>query len=189
MPSVETRPGTAAWKGALGFGLASLAVFVTVAFAERWMFQNLGAGGAYLTWTVLFILLGGVALRPVAGWTRTRSFLPVFAAAFLAYAAAWIASYLALRRGAGEWVGAVAGTLLLALVLCAARRAWLLFGRLALTLFIAHVVGYFGGSALSGAIGGSTGMLLWGPVYGLGMGAGLGIALAALDRAGPATAS
>ena len=45
--------------GAIGFGIVSLCVFATVAFAERWMYQNLGRLGSYLTWTVLFILLSG----------------------------------------------------------------------------------------------------------------------------------
>lgn len=184
MSIFDTRPATAAWKGALGFGLASLLVFVTVAYGERWMFVSLGAAGAYLTWTILFIVLGGLSLRPVAGWTRAPRFLGVFAAAFLAYAAGWIGSYTLLHGATGEWVGAVVGPLLMAMVLCAAQRAWPLFAKLALTLLVAHVVGYFGGAALTGSIGGSTGMLLWGVPYGLGMGAGLGIALAALDRRG-----
>ena len=46
--------------GAIGFGLVSLCVFATVAFAERWMYRNLGLSGSYLAWTVLFILLSGV---------------------------------------------------------------------------------------------------------------------------------
>ena len=45
--------------GGLGFGLASLLVFATVAFGERWMYTHLGLWGAYLAWTVLFIGLGG----------------------------------------------------------------------------------------------------------------------------------
>jgi len=45
--------------GAIGFGLVSLCVFATVAFAERWMHQNLGPSGSYIAWIVLFILLSG----------------------------------------------------------------------------------------------------------------------------------
>ena len=43
--------------GAIGFGLVSLFVFATVAYGERRMYQNLGMLGAYLTWTVTFIVL------------------------------------------------------------------------------------------------------------------------------------
>src|SRR3712207_8665090 len=39
------------------FCAASLCVFATVAFAERWMYARLGLYGAYLAWTALFILL------------------------------------------------------------------------------------------------------------------------------------
>jgi hypothetical protein len=38
--------------GGVGFCFASLCVFATVAFAERWMYRNLGLGGAYAVWTV-----------------------------------------------------------------------------------------------------------------------------------------
>ncbi len=188
MTPVEIRPGTAARQGALRFGLASLLVFTTVAFAKPWMFENLGGFGAYLTWVVLFILLGGVALRPIAGWTRTRGFLPRFAAAFLAYAVGWIGSYATLQGDLGEWVGAVAAPLSMAVAFCASRTAWSLFPRLALTLFVAHVVGYFGGEPLYRSIDAPFGMLLWGVVYGLSLGAGLGVALAGLDRTGRASA-
>ena len=51
--------------GSIGFCLTSLCVFATVAFAERWMYENLGITGAYLVWTVLFIGLGGAVLRPL----------------------------------------------------------------------------------------------------------------------------
>ena len=61
--------------GAIGFGLVSLCVFATVAFAERWMYQNLGLSGAYLTWVVLFILLSGAvfgSLVVVGRWRLDR---------------------------------------------------------------------------------------------------------------------
>src|SRR5262249_44282297 len=51
--------------GSFGFCLASLCVFASVAFAERWMYRNLGLSGAYVVWTVLFILLGGALLSPL----------------------------------------------------------------------------------------------------------------------------
>ena len=48
--------------GGIGFSVVSLCVFATVAFAERWMYTNLGLLGAYVVWTILFILLGGAVL-------------------------------------------------------------------------------------------------------------------------------
>ena len=61
-------------KGGVGFAVASLCVFATVAFAERWLYLHLGPAGAYLTWTALFILLGGAALGSlvVGRWRLPR---------------------------------------------------------------------------------------------------------------------
>jgi len=58
--------------GSFGFCLASLCVFATVAFAERWMYRNLGLGGAYLVWTVLFIIDGACHRL---GFRRCKNFL------------------------------------------------------------------------------------------------------------------
>lgn len=164
--------------GGLGFCLASLCVFATVAFAERWMYARLGLYGAYLVWTALFILLGGGALGAlVVGRRGLPRFYLLFGLAFFAYAAGWVGSYFVLRGTAGEWVGSLAGSLLMGSVLAAgfgvARSAL----NLSAVLFVAHSVGYFLGSALNDSIGGKPGMLLWGASYGLCLGAGLGAGL------------
>ena len=164
--------------GGLGFCLVSLCVFATVAFGERWMYERLGLAGAYLVWTALFILLGGgvLGLLVVGRW-RLPGFYLLFGLAFFAYAAGWVGAYFALRGAAGEWVGSLAGSLLMGFVLAAgfgvARSAL----NLSAALFVANSVGYFLGSALNDYVGGSAGMLLWGAAYGLCLGAGLGAAL------------
>jgi len=172
------RLGRSLLVGALGFGLVSLCVFATVAFAERWMYARLGLYGAYLAWTALFILLGGGVLGTLAvGRWRLPKFYLLFGAAFFAYAAGWVGAYFMLRGAAGEWVGSLVGSLLMGAVFAAgfgvARKAL----NLAAVLFVANSVGYFLGSALNDSIGGSAGMLLWGAAYGLGLGAGLGAVL------------
>ncbi|HYO62575.1 MAG TPA: hypothetical protein VER08_02850 [Pyrinomonadaceae bacterium] len=172
------RLGRSLVVGALGFGVVSLCVFATVAFAERWMYARLGLYGAYLAWTALFILLGGGALGTlVVGRWRLPKFYLLFAAAFFAYAAGWVGAYFLLRGAAGEWVGSFVGSLLMGAVFAAgfgvARKAVNLFA----VLFVANSVGYFLGSALNDFVGGSAGMLLWGASYGLGLGAGLGAVL------------
>jgi hypothetical protein len=164
--------------GGLGFCLASLCVFATVAFAERWMYTRLGLAGAYLVWTALFILLGGGVLGSlVVGRWRLPRFYLLFGLAFFAYAVGWVGAYFILRGAAGEWVGSLAGSLLMGCVLAvgfgAARSAL----NLSAVLFVANSVGYFLGSALNDSVGGRAGMLLWGAAYGLFLGAGLGAAL------------
>src|SRR5215813_11193515 len=83
--------------GAIGFGVVSLCVFATVAFAERWMYQNLGLFGSYITWIVLFILLSGAVFGSlvVDRW-RLPKFYLLWAVAFFAYAAAWMIAYFSL---------------------------------------------------------------------------------------------
>lgn len=166
-----------ALAGSLRFGLASVAVFATVAFGERWMYRHLGLAGAYAVWTVLFLGLGGLALAPLAPADRRRRFPGLFALAFLGYAVGWMGAYFTLGGAAGEWLGSLAGSLLLGLILAAGLGVARSAPRFVLLLFLAHSAGYFLGSALHQALGSPVGMLLWGAAYGLGLGAGLGAVL------------
>jgi hypothetical protein len=164
--------------GGIGFCAASLLVFATVAFAERWMYQRLGLGGAYTTWTILFILLGGAVFIPLlvirGRWWR---FYILFSMAFLFYAIGWTGAYFMVRGKLGEWLGSLAGSLLLGLILSFGFNAMRSSAKLIAILFISNSAGYFLGDALNNAIGGRVGMLLWGAAYGLFLGAGLGAAL------------
>ena len=164
--------------GAIGFCLVSLCVFGTVAFAERWMYQTLGFTGAYLAWTAMFILLGGAVFGSlVMGWWRLPKFYLLFAIAFFAYAISWMCAYFTLRGTAGELLGSLAGSILMALVFALAFGALRSFLKLSALLFVTNSVGYFLGSALNNSFAGRTGMLLWGVVYGLFLGAGIGAVL------------
>jgi hypothetical protein len=161
--------------GGFGFCLASLCVFATVAFAERWMYRNLSLTGAYIVWTVLFILLGGVLLSPlVIGPGRLWRFQLLFGTAFLLYAAGWVGSYFTLQGVAGAWAGSIVGSILMALVIAMAFGVIKSFLAQAAALFISNSAGYFIGESLYNSIRGQTGMLLWGVLYGLCLGAGLG---------------
>ncbi|HEX7334270.1 MAG TPA: hypothetical protein VF290_22380 [Pyrinomonadaceae bacterium] len=169
--------------GAIGFGLVSLCVFATVAYAERWMYQNLGLWGAYLAWTVLFIVLSGAVFGSlVVGRWRLPKFYLLFGLAFFAYAVAWIIAYFVLRNTAGELVGALAGSVLMALVFAGGFGSLGSTLKLSAVLFVSNCLGYFSGSALNEAFGGQTGMLLWGVAYGLFFGAGIGAALHLVQR-------
>jgi len=166
------------FEGSLRFGLASLLVYATVAFGERWMYRHLGLMGAYGVWTLLFISLGGFALKPLVVQARAkRTFWLWFSLAFFAYAAGWMASYFTLRGAAGEWLGSLVGSTALGLVLAAAFGAWSGLSRIAAVLFVAHSAGYFVGEWLHHSLHGKIGMLVWGVCYGLGFGLGLARAL------------
>jgi len=104
--------------GAIGFCVVSLCVFATVAFAERWMYQNLGMFGSYIAWIVLLILLSGAVFGSlVVGRWRLPQFYLLWTLAFFGYAAAWMVAYFTLGSTKGELVGALAGSILMALVI------------------------------------------------------------------------
>jgi len=164
--------------GAVGFGLASLCVFATVAFGERWMYQQVGLVGAYLIWTGLFIFLGGAALGSlVVGRWRLPKFYLLYGIAFFAYAVGWVGAYFTLGHRVGEWVGSVAGSGLMALVFALGFGAMRSVLKMSAILFVANSLGYFAGSAVNDSVGGPVGMLLWGILYGLLLGAGIGATL------------
>lgn len=164
--------------GAIGFCLVSLCVFATVAFAERWMYRNLGLLGSYLAWIVLFIVLSGAVFGSiVVGRWRLPKFYLLFALAFFAYAAAWMGAYFTLRSTAGEVVGSIAGSILMAIVFAAGFGALRSTLKLSAVLFVSNFLGYFFGAALFNSLSEPTGMLLFGVVYGLLFGAGIGAAL------------
>lgn len=166
------------FDGSLRFGLASLLVYATVAFGERWMYRHLGLPGSYGVWTLLFIGFGGFALKPLVVQPRPkRTFWRWFSLAFFAYAAGWIASYFTLRGAPGEWLGSLVGSATLGLVLAVAFGARNRYARISLELFVAHSAGYFLGEWLHHSLHGKFGMLLWGVCYGLGFGLGLARAL------------
>jgi hypothetical protein len=133
-----------------------------------------------------FILLGGGVLGSlvVGKWRLPRFFL-LFGAAFFAYAVGWVSAYFIWRDGVGEWLGSLAGSLVMGLVLAAGFGVVRTTLKLFAVLFVANSIGYFLGSALNNALKGSTGMLLWEGVYGLCLGAGVGavLHLAQIQRA------
>ena len=168
--STESKPLPSLAKsittGAIGFGLVSLIVFATVAFAERWMYENLGLFGSYLTWTILFILLSGAVFGSlvVAGRWRLPKFYLLWAVAFFAYAAVWMITYFSLGRTKGEAVGSLVGSIFMALVLAVGFRSLGAIVRVSAVLFVSNFLGYFLGAALFDSLSEPAGMLLFGVV-------------------------
>ena len=164
--------------GGLGFAVVSLCVFATVAFGERWMYRNLTVVGAYLAWTVLFIVLGGAVLGSlVVGRWRLPRFYLLYGLAFFGYAVAWVIAYFALEHPIDEWFGSLAASVLMALVFAMGFGVMRSVFKFSALLFIANSIGYFIGALLNFRVGGSTGMLLWGVVYGFCLGAGIAAVL------------
>lgn len=174
IPSLQRSIAT----GAIGFCLVSLCVFATVAFGERWMYRTFGLLGAYLVWTVLFIVLSGAVFGSlvVERWRLPRFYI-LWGLAFFAYAAAWTVAYFIMRDTAGELVGALVGSVLMAVIFAAGFRSPRATVKLSAVLFVSNSLGYFIGSALHNLFGVPLGMLLWGVAYGLFFGAGIGAAL------------
>ena len=142
------------------------------------MYTTLGVLGSYVAWTALFILLGGAVFGSlvVQRW-RLPKFYLLFGLAFFAYAAGWVLAYFILRGPAGEWAGSLAGSILMAVVFAAGFGVLRSIPKLSALLFVTNSVGYFLGSALNDSLTGRSGMLFWGVVYGLFLGAGIGAVL------------
>ncbi|HEV8430497.1 MAG TPA: hypothetical protein VGQ41_21520 [Pyrinomonadaceae bacterium] len=169
----------AALRGGIGFCLVSLIVFATVAFGERWMYMRLGVLGAYVVWTLAFILLGGAVLGSLVADSRWRlpKFYLLWGVAFFAYAVGWVGAYFTLRGSVGEWVGSLVGSVLMAVAFALGFGAARSIPKLSALLFISNSAGYFLGSIIYEYLGRLGGMLLWGVVYGFFLGAGIGAAL------------
>jgi len=142
------------------------------------MYEHLTVLGAYVVWTVLFIVLGAAVLGSlIAAPLRLVKFYIVYALAFLVYAAGWVSAYFTLSGVAGEWAGSLAGSILMSLVFAIGFKRTHSTSLYAVLLFVANSLGYFLGSGLFESIGGKTGMLLFGAIYGLFLGAGIGALL------------
>lgn len=117
--------------------------------------------------------------RLIIGPGSMARFYKVFCPAFAAYSVAWIVGWMALRGHPGSIVGLFAGTMVMACMLVAAFDALRSVVKVFLALFISNSIGYFVGGI-------SEAMLIkqyplyaklsWGLFYGIGLGAGLGLA-------------
>ena len=171
--------------GSLGFTVASLVVFLTVAFGENWMYRNLGEGGSYAAWGAMFVVLGGILLSPLLrGPRRFTRFLPGFALSFIGYVVGWCAGYMGIGGRGGEWFGAILGCLLFTAGLAAMFKikSFALLLRLFVIVFLLNAAGYFVGEMIYFSIHGRTGMVFWGLIYGLFFGAGIGAAVYLAQR-------
>jgi hypothetical protein len=181
-------------RGLLGFTIVSVAGFAPWAVGGRWFSQNLGEAGLYAVCAVVFIGLSGLLMhRLIIGPGSLARFYKLFGVAFAAYAVLWIVGWMLLRGHRGSVLGLLAGTAVMgALMVCAFDAKKVIFEVIG-ALFVLNAVGYFVGGWVEGAamhakelplLGSSISrsthrmiaMLLWGVFYGIGFGAGLGLA-------------
>lgn len=179
--------------GSFGFAFVSLVAFSLWAFGGRWFHAHGGDATMYPAIAIVFLGLTGLVLQGlVRGERRLACFYSAFVPAFFAYAVVWCLAWFVIKKAPGEWAGSLAGSFVFAFVAMkrlGARSGFLITG---LLVFIAHSAGYFaGGKLMYGILGGefasvfegwsheaikSTAMLSWGLCYGLGFGAGIGVA-------------
>jgi hypothetical protein len=197
-PSTVPTLAASILRGAIGFALVSVAGFAPWALWGRWFHQQLGEVGLYLVCALVFMGLSGMLLhRLILGTGSLMRFYKLFSVAFLGYAVAWMAGWMALRGHAGSLAGLFAGTLVMSLVLTHAFEARAALPAVLLALFGFNALGYFAGGWIEEAmmktpIAPASGLLRsvlqalpklqWGLSYGLGLGSGLGIAFYLCQR-------
>lgn len=167
--------------GALSFACVSTAAFAVWAYGAAWFSGELAM---YSGCFGVFLLLAGLLLRPALRWGGWGTFYAQFTPAFLAYAVLWCVAYFWLRDGLGEWIASFAGSVAFVGVIAALRQGWRAFPMSAAVLFVTHSAGYFAGEHLCyTALHATWSMLVWGTLYGLGFGAGIGFTLGRMRSA------
>ena len=167
-------------RGVTGFTLVSVAGFAPWALWGRWFYPLVGEAGLYATCAAVFIGLSGIFLhRLVLGAGSLPRFYKLFTPAFAAYSAVWIACWLAIGGDVGGLTGLLGGTAVMGWMLASAfdarREAW----KVIAALFVLNTAGYeVGGWVMDRLVSEHTllAMLLWGACYGVGLGAGIGLA-------------
>ncbi len=183
-PEVPTL-GESVLRGGIGFMVVSIAGFMPWAASEFW-FRSMGEMKMYLASVFVFVGMSGICLhRLIAGPGSLVRFYKLFSLAFLAYAVAWIGIWIWWRGDAGAYGGLLGGAAGMAAVLAfgfgALRSVWIVV----LALFVPNVIGYFAGEWIAGKLGFEhrlAAMVGWGALYGVGLGAGIGLAFFLCQR-------
>lgn len=182
------------WRGAVGFTLVSVAGFIPWAVFGRPIYRLIGEAGLYALCALVFIGLSGLCLhRLIIGPGSLGRFYRLFSVAFIVYSIAWIAGWMLLRGHPGSIAGLFAGTALMGWILATAFASREAVWKAVAALFVLNSLGYFVGGWIEGwmmplktlSLAGipltrstiiTAAKLQWGVCYGLGFGAGLGLA-------------
>ena len=166
-------------RGTVGFTLLSIAGFAPWPILDLW-FRHGSEMQLYIACTAIFIGLSGPLLhRLIIGPGSLPRFYKLFAPAFIAYAAVWVAFWVWLRGREGEIAGLLAGTAAMGAILAFAFDAQRSVVKVIAALFALNALGYFAGGWFEGKLAihhRLAAMMLWGVCYGIGFGAGLGVA-------------
>jgi len=177
-PSIPTC-GNSILRGIAGFTLLSIAGFAPWPILDLWLRRGTEVQ-LYSFCIAIFIAMSGPLLhRLIIGPGSLVRFYKLFAVAFLAYAAVWIAFWVWLRGPEGEFTGVLGGSVAMAAVLAFAFDARKSLLRIIGALFVPNALGYFAGGWFEGKLAIDhrlVAMFLWGVCYGVGFGAGLGLA-------------
>jgi hypothetical protein len=179
--------GQSVVHGMIGFTLVSLGGFAPWVLAGRWFYRNTGEAGLYGTCAVVFMGLSGLVLhRLIIGPASLLRFYKIFSLAFLAYSIAWTIGWMVLRGDVGSVVGLLAGTAAMGAILALAFGACNEMFKVVALLFASNALGYFIGQWAEKTLLATNVTLAkasWGLFYGLGFGAGIGLAFHACQRA------
>lgn len=172
--------GDSLMRGMMGFTVVSVAGFVPWAVFGHWFHGQGGEAGMYAVCAVVFLALTSPLLhRLIIGPGSVSRFYKLFGLSFTAYSVAWIAGWMTLRGHLGSIAGLFVGTMVMACMLVAAFDALRVVVKVFLALFVLNSIGYFVGGISEAAFIKQYPLyakLSWGVFYGLGFGAGLGLA-------------
>lgn len=186
--------GASVMRGIIGFTIVSIAGFIPWAIFGRWFYRQIGEAGLYAVCAIVFIGLSGLLMhRLIIGSGSLGRFYKLFSLSFVVYSVAWIVGWMLLRGHPGSLVGLFAGTALMGWMLAVAFDAQKSIVQVIAALFILNALGYFVGgwveaaaissrqisvfgTALEKRTQAMIAKLLWGVCYGIGFGAGLGLA-------------
>lgn len=166
-------------RGILGFSFVSAAGFLPWPIIDHWV-RHPNATQLYLACTAVFIGLSGPCLhRLIIGPGSLSRFYKLFSLAFIAYAALWITFWEMWTNDIGSVAGLLSGTVAMGAILAFAFDTPRAMPKVILALFVLNTLGYYAGGKIEGKLiidHRLTAMLLWGACYGIGFGAGLGVA-------------
>jgi hypothetical protein len=178
-------------RGIIGFMLVSVAGFAPWALG---LGRTIGEAGLYAACAIVFIVLSGPAMHKlVIGPGSLSRFYKLFTPAFILYSIGWTVAWMMLTRPLGDEasgaIGLLAGTAAMGLMFALAFNASRSMFQIIAALFVLNALGFFIGGWAYGGIasmdnemfGGRNtkrviAMLSWGVCYGIGFGAGLGLA-------------